>query len=29
MPLNKLSEIEEKLQKDYIDIKHRYAKKKM
>ena len=24
MPLNKLSEIEEKLQKDCIDIKHRY-----
>ena len=28
MPLNKLSEIEEKLQKDYIDIKHRYIKLK-
>ena len=26
MSLNKLSEIEEKLQKDYIDIKHRYIK---
>ena len=28
MPLNKLSEIEEKLQKDYIDIKNRYIKLK-
>ena len=28
MPLNKLSEIEEKLRKDYIDIKHRYIKLK-
>ena len=28
MPLNKLSEIEEKLQKDYIDIKKRYLKLK-
>ena len=28
MPLQKLSEIEEKLQKDYIDIKHRYIKLK-
>ena len=28
MPLNKLSEIEEKLQKDYIDVKHRYIKLK-
>ena len=28
MPLNKLSEIEEKSQKDYIDIKHRYIKLK-
>ena len=28
MPLNKLSEIEEKLQKDYIDIKKRYIKLK-
>ena len=26
MPLNKLCEIEEKLQKDYINIKHRYIK---
>ena len=26
MPLQKLSEIEEKLQKDYIDIKKRYIK---
>ena len=26
MPLNRLSEIEEKLQKDYIDIKKRYFK---
>ena len=26
MSLNKLCEIEEKLQKDYIDIKHRYIK---
>ena len=26
MPLQKLSEIEEKLQKNYIDIKHRYIK---
>ena len=26
MSLQKLSEIEEKLQKDYIDIKHRYIK---
>ena len=28
MPLQKLSEIEEKLQKDYIDIKKRYIKLK-
>ena len=28
MPLQKLSEIEEKLQKDYIDIKNRYIKLK-
>ena len=28
MPLNKLSEIEEKLQKDYIDIKNRCIKLK-
>ena len=28
MPLQKLSEIEEKLRKDYIDIKHRYIKLK-
>ena len=28
MPLNKLNEIEEKLQKDYIDIKERYIKLK-
>ena len=28
MPLQKLPEIEEKLQKDYIDIKHRYIKLK-
>ena len=28
MPLNKLSEIEEKLRKDYIDIKNRYIKLK-
>ena len=28
MPLQKLSEIEEKLQKDHIDIKHRYIKLK-
>ena len=28
MPLEKLSEIEEKLQKDYIDIKKRYIKLK-
>ena len=28
MPLQKLSEIEEKLQKDYIDIKKRYVKLK-
>ena len=28
MPLQKLSEIEEKLQKDYIDIKHTYIKLK-
>ena len=28
MPLKKLSEIEEKLQKDYIDIKKRYIKLK-
>ena len=28
MSLQKLSEIEEKLQKDYIDIKHRYIKLK-
>ena len=28
MPLQKLSEIEEKLQKDYIDIEHRYIKLK-
>ena len=28
MPLQKLLEIEEKLQKDYIDIKHRYIKLK-
>ena len=28
MPLNKLSEIEEKLQKDYTDIKKRYIKLK-
>ena len=28
MPLQKLFEIEEKLQKDYIDIKHRYIKLK-
>ena len=26
MSLNKLCEIEEKLQKDYIDIKHTYIK---
>ena len=29
MPLNKLNEIEEKLQKDYIDIKKRYIKLKI
>ena len=28
MPLQKLSEIEEKLQKDYINIKHRYIRLK-
>ena len=28
MPLQKLSEIEEKLQKDYIDTKNRYIKLK-
>ena len=28
MPLQKLSEIKEKLRKDYIDIKHRYIKLK-
>ena len=28
MPLNKLSEIEKKLRKDYIDIKKRYTKLK-
>ena len=28
MPLQKLSEIEEKLRKDYIDIKHKYIKLK-
>ena len=28
MPLQKLSEIEEELQKDYINIKHRYIKLK-
>ena len=28
MPLNELSEIEEKLQKDYIDIKNKYIKLK-
>ena len=28
MPLQKLSDIEEKLRKDYIDIKHRYIKLK-
>ena len=28
MSLQKLSEIEEKLQKDYVDIKHRYIKLK-
>ena len=28
MPLQKLSEIEAKLEKDYIDVKHRYIKLK-
>ena len=29
MPLQKLSEIEAKLEKDHIDIKHRYIKLKI